>query len=1222
MILRHRVAAVSRTLLLAVAGLLVASPFLTFRGVGTGESYNYSLAVADGVTQMRAGVFPVLVGQSTFAFNGRVHPLRNAPYLIYLAGAIDLLTGHRLGFPGLQNLSLAFSLVASFFAAYLALRWGARCPPWPAAFLAVLYGSSTAILAAAYSFDLYMTVHAAPFVPLALGAVARQATAPAIRNDFALAAAVAAAWWAHPPVALWLTTAIGPLRLLLWAGQPSWRGLAGLAGAFAFGLALAGFTFVSTYEITHYATFFNAGARETSGYVALVLGEVRRAFVRSVSPVSRSAGSLGDFQLGYAGWLLLGSVVAVIRQPGPWRGRRLAAAGFAAVAILLAGLCVPVPYFTRWAWTSLPGVFYDLTNDWPMQRLYLIMVAAVLLASGLVLGPRTGTAWAQRPFAFIGLLVLAAGWSAWEAYPFVARGFRDRWSADVTARNYLPSNLDLTTTSYAFIGSPPTFCYGAMEPWTEFRLLGHDGREGVDSNYDAALATGTVAAEGEFRQAAGGPGNTRYDPGLTLEPGQHYLLRFAWRNPPFPGILSLSGPSLQRLYMLPHAGESQSFGMGPGQRAAIAVSTSRTSAEPVQLRVLNLTGNTRDVPPPRLADFKLLVVDPGRLPVRIKSWVPLRAEVTAPADGCYVETPRRFIPGYAAIVDGRRMRAVASPTGEVMVPVPAGVSAIELSYPGTPLLRAAFWTSLTAWLAGAVAAGLLGFAPGRPIFEAGRAGRTAGTARSAGRRRSPTGWVVAGLVVITGTVLGWIRLRHPDGAPGSVGPIGLHLLLPKGRTSRQEPILVAGRRGAGDIIFLSYTDDSHVRVGVDIWGYMRLSDPVPVDYNQEQEVVVSGGMLYPPGDPFMRSLNPSARERLRRELRVDLNGRTVMVDTRPTFESSPAEITIGTTAIGGSTVEPRFHGRILQVERLPVPLAVVLSPRSLRLQLMLPANHAGLTEPLLTVGMNGPNQEVFALTYLAGSRVSLSCVATDGLRVQGAPQPARLDSLHTLELSNRGPDLTLSLDGAPGLTLTHGAIPPGQVRLARLGVNAADAPGVRARFTGPVLRLADPGFRPPSLAAPAREPVRVVAILPSGRTGVFEPLLVTGKTSKGDIVYVKYTDSAHIQFGYDHWGVGGSMSEPIAIDYAVPHEFEIGLGSLYAERKDAAWLGLPADVRERLRQQATVRLDGVAAWECRSPSYPTDPADIRVGENRIGASSCSPRFTGEVLEVGRGDPRP
>ena len=1206
-------------ILLAAAALFVALPFLTRKGVGTGEAYNYSLAVADGVTQLRAGVFPVLAGQTPFAFNGRVHPLRSAPYLVYLAGAIDGITAGRLGFSALQNLSLAFSLVASFFGAYAALRWGARCPPWPAAFLACVYGSGAALLAAAYSFNLFMTVHAAPFAPLVMAAVARQALGPSTRADFVLAAALAAAWWAHPPVALWLTVTAGALRILLWASQPSLRRLAGLAGAFGFGVLLAGFPFLSTFEITHYKSFFDYGTRGGVGYVGMVLSEGRQSLAGSMLPVSRVAGQLGDFQLGYVAWSLLAGVLVFVGLPGPWQGRRLAAAGLAAISVLLVALCVPVPLFTAWAWSRLPVVFYLLTNDWPMQRLYLVAAAAVILASGLVLAPQSEAAWRRRPIAMAGLLAIASAWMAWQAWPFVSRGFRDRWSAEVTARNFLPSNLDLTVSSYALVGVPPTFMHGVMEPWAEFRLLGRNGREPLAGNYASALTTAGLAEQGTFRSSpVPGPGGTPYRPELTLEPGRRYLLEFKWKTAPFPGVINLVGTSLQRFYQLPEAGEEQAFGMKPGQRAAVAISTSQATPEKVLLSVLTSDGNPRNAPPALLADFRLLAVNEPGLPVRVRSWLPLRAEVTAPSDDCYVETPRRFIPGYAATVNGRRVRPVASATGNVMIPVPAGTSRIEVRYDGTPLLRAAFWVSLGAWLAGAAAAlGLLIVpATGVPAIHP---PMRAGPPRS-GRARSLLWAPACAAAFAAAAAIAWQHRQSRSAAPGTIGPLDVRLLLPKGLAARQQPIVVTGRPGTANFVYIAYPDDEHIRVGIDIWGYARLSEPLPVDYNQEQELVVSGGMLYPTGDPFMRALSPFMRDRLRRGLRVELNGRTVLLEGRPTYDSSPSTITIGRTIVGGSGLESRFSGAILEARRLPIPVSVVRSEKPLRLRLILPDNLEGMTEPLLEAGTGTGARKLFTIEYLEGSRIALGCEPAEGPEVRGAPQPAEPGRPHTVEFLSRGKDLALDFDRHQALLLPGRAFATGQVELDQLGVNPAGLGTARARFTGPVLESATlPRARPSPSAAPAG-PIRILALLPADKMGVAEPLVATGRTGKGDVLYLKYIDTGHIQFGYDHWGVGGGISGPIAVDYSRLHELQVGLGSLHSGRTDAEWTALPPDARKRVLEQVTVRLDGIVVWEVSSPAYPTSQEDIQVGQNTIGASSCTAHFTGEILETGPGEP--
>lgn len=78
-------------------------------------------------------------------------------------------------------------------------------------------------------------------------------------------------------------------------------------------------------------------------------------------------------------------------------------------------------------------------------------------------------------WAWIGVAGVVA-WTTWQATPLLARGFRQRWSEEATRRNYLPSNLDLTSTSYAFGGAPPSFVTGVMDPLLEFQFVGADGR--------------------------------------------------------------------------------------------------------------------------------------------------------------------------------------------------------------------------------------------------------------------------------------------------------------------------------------------------------------------------------------------------------------------------------------------------------------------------------------------------------------------------------------------------------------------------------------------------------------------------------------------------------------------------------------------------------------------------------------------------------------------------
>jgi len=138
-------------LVLFAGGTYAAKPFLHGTYVGTGEAYNYSLSVADAVTQARSGVFPVLVGQSEFAFNGRIHPLRTAPWYCCAACLIDFATSHRLTFWQLQDALLTLSIVGAAFSAYASLRLLAGATRRVALFGALLYEFSPGVLSTAYA---------------------------------------------------------------------------------------------------------------------------------------------------------------------------------------------------------------------------------------------------------------------------------------------------------------------------------------------------------------------------------------------------------------------------------------------------------------------------------------------------------------------------------------------------------------------------------------------------------------------------------------------------------------------------------------------------------------------------------------------------------------------------------------------------------------------------------------------------------------------------------------------------------------------------------------------------------------------------------------------------------------------------------------------------------------------------------------------------------------
>jgi hypothetical protein len=198
------------------------------------------------------------------------------------------------------------------------------------------------------------------------------------------------------------------------------------------------------------------------------------------------------------------------------------------------------------------------------------------------------------------------------------------------------------------------------------------------------------------------------------------------------------------------------------------------------------------------------------------------------------------------------------------------------------------------------------------------AAKTTNGLHAAGSRiwRTKLYWAAA-LVVLIAASYGWKRWNaYRDAA----GPLRIRLMLPRGETNRSQPLVTTGRPQAGTFLFIIYQDPAHIRVGMDVWGQASwISEPIPADYFSEQEFVVTSGALYPANHPKLRGISAAEIEALKKHIKVEFNGRTVLDQTISSYDSKISEVTVGESRIGGSNTEPRFVGKILSVERLPIP---------------------------------------------------------------------------------------------------------------------------------------------------------------------------------------------------------------------------------------------------------------------------------------------------------------
>jgi hypothetical protein len=134
--------------------------------------------------------------------------------------------------------------------------------------------------------------------------------------------------------------------------------------------------------------------------------------------------------------------------------------------------------------------------------------------------------------------------------------------------------------------------------------------------------------------------------------------------------------------------------------------------------------------------------------------------------------------------------------------------------------------------------------------------------------------------------------------------------------------------------------------------------------------------------------------------------------------------------------------------------------------------------------------------------------------------------------------------------------------------------------------------------------------LPGKISGQRDPLVVTGRSGAADMCVIEYLDAQTVRFGWDHWGTAMVFSEPVRIDFTQPHTLDIRMGSLQTV----------ADARlsrAETPESITVTLDGRRVWEHSGRFFPAEEAEVIVGRNPLGGTSCASHFSGEIFSAER-----
>ena len=275
------------------------------------------------------------------------------------------------------------------------------------------------------------------------------------------------------------------------------------------------------------------------------------------------------------------------------------------------------------------------------------------------------------------------------------------------------------------------------------------------------------------------------------------------------------------------------------------------------------------------------------------------------------------------------------------------------------------------------------------------------------------------------------------------------------------------------------------------------------------------------------------------------------------------------------------------------------------LKFTLPADRRPRREPLLAVG-----SENVLIDYLGGDQIRLAYLRDGSAEVHLSPMlevPAgtthsilvSLGSLYTE--SPRSDDITalkswtlVLFDDRP---FWEFPVPP-----------ASPAPGEIAygksrdsttAFTGIIHSTLRLPAGPSRLHRTAIDGARLRLALDNTMAGRAFPLVTTGQSSAGDVLFLRVIDATHISLGYDHWSAPLLLSPDIHLGPASNHEIELRLPAL----TDA---GAPSDVK--------VSIDGQPVWRARVPAYRPAAGQIYFGQNPIGATTSETTLPHAVFE--------
>jgi len=291
-------------------------------------------------------------------------------------------------------------------------------------------------------------------------------------------------------------------------------------------------------------------------------------------------------------------------------------------------------------------------------------------------------------------------WGGYQSTVFVRHSYDVTANAAGTAKNLRPENTVLDAYAYLLLPIPLYFSHGKTDPLLESRLLDSHEQVLIGPMQDAAVMEegGSKTVHLTTRLLPNSLAWLGISPHVVVGPGEHLLLRFEF-DPAlsYTGYLMFASEHGYREYHLPESGRDRSFGSGKSCTTILSLWNSGATAEHYEVSLNGEPGNTLPRTGGAAGNLVISTLDPAKLPIRLTSLIPYRAEVKTEQGGL-LETFRVFIPGYRATVDGKDTPVRETLEHLVGIPVPPGSHTVELTFVGSTRLWVSAIFSGLGWL--------------------------------------------------------------------------------------------------------------------------------------------------------------------------------------------------------------------------------------------------------------------------------------------------------------------------------------------------------------------------------------------------------------------------------------------------------------------------------------------------------------------------------------------